>query len=72
MSTNPTVERTAQKTEQKINEASAIAKDELNNAKAEFQDLQRRAQPKVQEAENFLTSPSAIGFYQGKSNCIYF
>jgi molecular chaperone GrpE (heat shock protein) len=67
MSTNPT----AQKTEQKINEASAAAQTELAKVKAEFEEFKRRSQPKVQEAETFLTSPSAIGFYQGKFFIIF-
>lgn len=56
--------------EKKVNEAydkvSSTAQDELTKVKAEFDEFKKRSAPKVQEAENFLTSPSAIGFYQGK------
>lgn len=70
-----------QETEQKFNEAvvtnekkinetydkvSSTVEDELAKVKAEFNDFKARSGPKVREAENFLTSPGAIGFYQGK------
>ncbi|KAF1796369.1 hypothetical protein FB192DRAFT_1406592 [Mucor lusitanicus] len=59
----------AQQNEKKINEnvdkAAEQTKQELSKLRAEYEELKRTAKPKVQEAENFLTSPSAIGFYQG-------
>lgn len=60
----------AQQNEKKVNEnvdkAAEQTKQELSKLRAEYEELKRSAKPKVQEAENFLTSPSAIGFYQGK------
>jgi molecular chaperone GrpE (heat shock protein) len=81
MSNSSTVQQNEQKfneavatNEKKINEAydkvSSTAQDELAKVKAEFDDFKKRSGPKVQEAENFLTSPSAIGFYQGKVNIL--
>lgn len=70
-----------QQTERKINEAvvdnekkfnqtydkaSATAQEELTKVKAEYADFKARSGPKIQKAENALTSPAAIGFYQGK------
>ncbi|CAO3615758.1 hypothetical protein MBANPS3_004177 [Mucor bainieri] len=59
----------AQQNEKKINEnvdkAAEQTKQELSKLRAEYEELKRTAKPKVQEAETFLTSPSAIGFYQG-------
>lgn len=67
MSGNPP---SKQETERKANEAydkaSSAAHDELLRVKAELAEFKRKSQPKIQEAENYLTSPSAIGFYQGK------
>ncbi|KAI8371650.1 uncharacterized protein BYT42DRAFT_580989 [Radiomyces spectabilis] len=55
--------------EKKINEnidkASNSAQEEVTRLRAELDDLRRRAGPKVKEAESFLCSPAAIGFYQG-------
>ncbi|CAO3657173.1 unnamed protein product [Mucor hiemalis] len=66
MSGNPP---SKQETERKANEAydkaSSAAHDELLRVKAELAEFKRKSQPKIQEAENYLTSPSAIGFYQG-------
>lgn len=45
--------------------AAQRAEEEVNKLKAELADLKRRAGPKIQEAENFLTSPAAINFYKG-------
>jgi hypothetical protein len=60
----------AQQNEKKVNEnvdkAAEQTKQELSKLRAEYEELKRSAKPKVQEAETFLTSPSAIGFYQGK------
>lgn len=56
-------------TETKINEnidkASNRAQEEVTRLRAELDDLKRRAGPKMHEAETFLTSPTALGFYQG-------
>ncbi|KAJ8658719.1 hypothetical protein O0I10_005443 [Lichtheimia ornata] len=56
-------------TETKINEnidkASNRAHEEVTRLRAELDDLKRRAGPKMHEAETFLTSPTALGFYQG-------
>ncbi|KAI8640265.1 hypothetical protein BD408DRAFT_390846 [Parasitella parasitica] len=56
-------------TDKKINEnvdkAAEQTKQELSKLRADYEELKRTAKPKVQEAENFLTSSSAIGFYQG-------
>ncbi|KAG2176111.1 hypothetical protein INT43_005344 [Umbelopsis isabellina] len=55
--------------EKKINEgidkASNVAQDEVTKLRNELNDLRRRAGPKVQEAENFLSSPPVLGFIQG-------
>lgn len=65
----------ARANEQKANEAidkTAInTKEELDKLRAEYEDLKRRTQPKVEEAQTYLTSPSAIGFYQGKRICYF-
>ncbi|KAG1110187.1 hypothetical protein G6F42_015413 [Rhizopus arrhizus] len=45
--------------------AAQRAEEEVNKLKAELADLKRRAGPKIQEAENYLTSPAAISFYKG-------
>ncbi|KAI8061830.1 uncharacterized protein B0P05DRAFT_556810 [Gilbertella persicaria] len=50
---------------QNVDKAAEETKQELNKLRAEYEELKRQAKPKVQEAESFLTSPSAIGFYQG-------
>ncbi|KAI8985284.1 hypothetical protein BDB01DRAFT_850322 [Pilobolus umbonatus] len=55
--------------EQKINETvdrvSNSAQEEYQKLKTEYEELKRKSQPKVREAENYLCSPSAISFYQG-------
>jgi predicted nucleic acid-binding Zn-ribbon protein len=48
-----------------IDGAAKKAEDEINKLKSELADIKRRAGPKIQEAENFLTSPTAITFYKG-------
>jgi molecular chaperone GrpE (heat shock protein) len=48
-----------------VDRAAKRAEDEVNKLKAELADLKRRAGPKIQEAENYLTSPTAISFYKG-------
>jgi arginine utilization protein RocB len=53
------------KINENVNKAADQTKQELNKLRAEYEELKRSARPKVQEAENFLTSPAAIGFYQG-------
>ncbi|KAL1933016.1 hypothetical protein VTP01DRAFT_8694 [Rhizomucor pusillus] len=58
-----------QDAERKINEniskASSAAQDEVVRLRRELDDLRRRAGPKIDEAQSFLTSPAALGFYQG-------
>lgn len=54
------------KINENVNKAADQTKQELTKLRAEYEELKRNARPKVQEAESFLTSPSAIGFYQGK------
>lgn len=53
------------KINENVDKAADQTKQELNKLRAEYEELKRSARPKVQEAESFLTSPSAIGFYQG-------
>lgn len=48
-----------------VQRAAKRAEDEVNKLKAELAELRRNVGPKIQEAENFLTSPSAIAFYKG-------
>lgn len=48
-----------------IDGAARKAEEEINKLKAELADIKRRAGPKIQEAENYLTSPTAITFYKG-------
>lgn len=61
-------------TDTKINEniekASNRAQEEVTRLRAELDDLKRRAGPKMHEAETFLTSPTALGFYQGEYHFI--
>lgn len=45
--------------------AARRAEEEVNRLKAELADIRRNVGPKIQEAENFLTSPSAVTFYKG-------
>ncbi|CEG64940.1 hypothetical protein RMATCC62417_01830 [Rhizopus microsporus] len=45
--------------------ASRHAEEEMEKLKAELADLRRRAAPKIEEAEHFLVSPTAIAFYKG-------
>ncbi|KAI9268901.1 hypothetical protein BDA99DRAFT_502946 [Phascolomyces articulosus] len=54
-----------EKVNDSIHKASHAAQDEVSKLRAELDDLRARAKPKVEEAETFLTSPSAIGFYKG-------
>ncbi|KAG0172277.1 hypothetical protein DFQ28_005438 [Apophysomyces sp. BC1034] len=53
------------KVSEKIEKASQAAQDEVAHLRAELDDLRRKAGPKMREAENYLTSPTALGFYQG-------
>ncbi|KAI9314765.1 hypothetical protein BX666DRAFT_1963299 [Dichotomocladium elegans] len=48
-----------------LEKASNFAQDEVTHLRAELDELRRKAGPKVEEAENYLTSPTALGFYQG-------
>ncbi|KAI8371900.1 hypothetical protein EDC96DRAFT_454632 [Choanephora cucurbitarum] len=50
---------------QNVDKTAEETKRELNKLRVEYEELKRQAKPKVQEAESLLTSPSAIGFYQG-------
>ncbi|CAO3655411.1 unnamed protein product [Mucor hiemalis] len=45
--------------------AAKRAEEEVNRLKSELADIRRNVGPKIQEAENFLTSPSAVTFYKG-------
>lgn len=56
------------KVNENIDKAASSAQDEVSRLRHELDDLRRRAGPKIDEAENFLTSPTALGFYQGMSN----
>ncbi|KAI9355491.1 hypothetical protein BD770DRAFT_296772, partial [Pilaira anomala] len=38
---------------------------EVNKIKSEFSEIQAKAGPQIQKAEHFLTSSTAITFYQG-------
>ncbi|KAI7857025.1 hypothetical protein BDC45DRAFT_566556 [Circinella umbellata] len=53
------------KVNKNIDKASNVAQDEVSRLRAELDDLRARAKPKVEEAETFLTTPSAFGFYKG-------
>ncbi|KAI8878010.1 hypothetical protein K501DRAFT_229213 [Backusella circina FSU 941] len=59
----------ASTSEQKIHEVvdnvTTSAQQEIDKLKTELDDLRTKSKPKIKEAETFLTSPSAIGFYQG-------
>lgn len=57
-----------QKINENVDKAAEQTKQELTKLRAEYEEFKRNAQPKVKEAETFLTSPSAMGFYQGKVN----
>ncbi|KAI8390184.1 hypothetical protein BD560DRAFT_429979 [Blakeslea trispora] len=50
---------------EKAAKATQMAEEEVKKLKAELADLKRKAGPKIQEAENVLTSPAAINFYKG-------
>jgi molecular chaperone GrpE (heat shock protein) len=65
MSNNQNIQQTEKKFNETYDKVSAQTQDELARVKAELAEFKRKSQPKVQEAENYLTSPSAIGFYQG-------
>ncbi|KAI9264793.1 hypothetical protein BY458DRAFT_457973 [Sporodiniella umbellata] len=54
-----------QKAREVIDETAANSKEELAKLRVEYEELKRKTQPKVREAQNRLSSPSAIGFYQG-------
>ncbi|KAI8095809.1 hypothetical protein BDF21DRAFT_353689 [Thamnidium elegans] len=62
---NEAVAENEKKINQTYDKVSATAQEELSKVKAEFEDFKKRSGPRVQKAENALTSPSAIGFYQG-------
>ncbi|ORZ00686.1 hypothetical protein BCR43DRAFT_521675 [Syncephalastrum racemosum] len=53
------------KVNENIDKAAGNAQDEVSRLRHELDDLRRRAGPKIDEAESFLTSPTALGFYQG-------
>jgi hypothetical protein len=54
-----------QKIHETVDKVTASAQQEIDKLKAELDDLRTKSKPKIKEAETFLTSPSAIGFYQG-------
>lgn len=60
----------SKQTERKINanidSFSADAQQEVTRLRKEIDDLRARARPKVQEAENFLSSPQVSGFIGGE------
>jgi hypothetical protein len=62
----------SRQTEKKVNanieHFSAEAQQEVTRLRKELDDLRIRARPKVQEAENFLSSPQVTGFIGGKSS----
>jgi len=58
--------QTEKKLHEGIDKASDVAKDEVTKLRTELNELRRKAGPKVQEAENFLTSPPVLGFIEGK------
>jgi molecular chaperone GrpE (heat shock protein) len=60
---------TDQKINQTVDKTAEQTKQELTRLRAEYEEFKRQAQPKVKEAETCLTSPSAIGFYQGRCIC---
>ncbi|CAO3680326.1 unnamed protein product [Umbelopsis ramanniana] len=59
----------SRQTEKKVNanieHFSAEAQQEVTRLRKELDDLRIRARPKVQEAENFLSSPQVTGFIGG-------
>jgi len=59
----------SRQTEKKVNanieNYSAEAQQEVTRLRKEVDDLRARARPKVQEAENFLSSPQVTGFIGG-------
>ncbi|KAI9290129.1 hypothetical protein BC943DRAFT_313332 [Umbelopsis sp. AD052] len=57
--------QTEKKIHEGIDKASDVAKDEVTRLRNELNELRRKAGPKVQEAENFLTSPPVLGFIEG-------
>jgi molecular chaperone GrpE (heat shock protein) len=59
-----------QKINETVNKAADTTKDELKRVKAELEELRRKTGPKMDQASSALTSPQAIGFYQGKLNRI--
>lgn len=63
---NEAVAENEKKIHQTYDKVSATAQEELSKVKAELNEFKKRSGPQVQKAENALTSPSAIGFYQGK------
>jgi repressor of nif and glnA expression len=58
--------QTEKKVNANIDHFSAEAQEEVTRLRKEIDDLRIRARPKVQEAENFLTSPQVTGFIGGK------
>ncbi|KAI9315605.1 hypothetical protein BX666DRAFT_1957440 [Dichotomocladium elegans] len=56
---------TEQKINQNIEKASKNAQEEVVRLRAELDELRRKTQPRVEKVESYLTSPTAIGFYQG-------
>ncbi|KAI8970399.1 hypothetical protein BDF20DRAFT_891033 [Mycotypha africana] len=48
-----------------VDRAARRTEEEAHKLKDDVRELKRKAGPKIQEAENFLTSPAAINFYKG-------
>lgn len=48
-----------------VKRATRRAEQEVNKIKSEFSEIQAKAGPQIQKAEHFLTSSTAITFYQG-------
>ncbi|CDS06848.1 hypothetical protein LRAMOSA09373 [Lichtheimia ramosa] len=62
---NQNIDKASGIAQDNIDKASSFAQDEVSRLRAELDDLRRKAGPKMHEAENYLTSPCALGFYQG-------
>lgn len=68
---NQNIDKASGIAQDNIDKASSFAQDEVSRLRAELDDLRRKAGPKMHEAENYLTSPCALGFYQGNQRDIF-